>query len=201
MANFDMLAARGAAIFLRYDQAEMIRRFGLQADEEKIYVNFIGERLQLDRAGGAVTGADGRAAGPAATLTVYDMLCRDTPPCGLAGSWRTTNMLPGAGQSNPDDTKLHRGWAQRLERNPEALRRAGAKLGGEPFPIGDAAFVLPVFDWFPVVFQLWCGDEEFPPSMRFLWDANALRYLRYETLYYVMGEVLERLARAMEEPV
>ena len=46
MANFDTLAARGAAIFLRYDQAEMIRRFGLQADEEKIYVNFIGERLQ-----------------------------------------------------------------------------------------------------------------------------------------------------------
>ena len=35
--------------------------------------------------------------------------------------------------------------------------------------------------------------HEFAPRLRFLWDANADRYLRYETMYYAMGLVRERL--------
>ena len=29
--------------------------------------------------------------------------------------------------------------------------------------------------------------------MRFLWDDNALSYLRFETLFYVMGDFLEHI--------
>ena len=49
------------------------------------------------------------------------------------------------------------------------------------------------FDGLPIVIQLWLGDEEFPPSLRFLWDENALMYLRYETMYYAKGLLLQRL--------
>ena len=41
------------------------------------------------------------------------------------------------------------------------------------------------------------GDEEFPPGLRFLWDENALMYIRYETMYYAKGLLLQRLAEKL----
>ena len=191
MANFDVLAQQGAKRFLTFDQEEMCRRYGLCADAETISLSFCGEACRVNRHSGAVAGAVGQPLGPGAMLTIYDMLCSGTAPDALSGTWRTTNMLPGVGQSSPDDTRLNADWAPRLD--VPSLAQACEAMGGTPFPVGEVAYRLPVFDWFPVVFQLWHGDEEFPPSMRFLWDAHALQFLRYETLYYVMDEVLTRL--------
>ena len=57
----------------------------------------------------------------------------------------------------------------------------------------EGAYTLDVFDFFPGCVRFWDADEEFPASLQFLWDANALDFLYYETLWYVMGEVLDRL--------
>ena len=53
---------------------------------------------------------------------------------------------------------------------------------------------MDVFDFFPVCVRFWDADEEFPASLQFFWDAGALDFLYYETLWYVMGELLDRLA-------
>ena len=193
MANFDRLAEQGKPIFLRHDQDAILRRLGLQTGDDKILLRYCGGDYTVDRANGDVTGPGGLPAGPAETLTIFDMLCHTDLPVVLSGEWRTTNTLPGCGQSSPDDVELNSPRIRRFEANLPALRRACEALGGRPFPIGDAAYVLPVFDWFPAVFQFWCGDEEFPSTVRFLWDRNALRYLHYETLYYIMGHVLNCL--------
>ena len=124
MANFDRLADQGRAIFLRYDQKEMLRRFPMESDANRIYVNFCGERLLLDRQTGALQHEDGCPAGPAAMLSVYDMLCRTDDPPGLSGAWRATNQLPGVAQSNPDGDTLQRPYVGCFERDPERLRRA-----------------------------------------------------------------------------
>lgn len=42
--------------------------------------------------------------------------------------------------------------------------------------------------------QFWDEDEDFPASVRFLFDRNALLFMHYETLWYVMG-ALERQIR------
>lgn len=65
------------------------------------------------------------------------------------------------------------------------------------FP-GDAAFVFHVFPFLPLVFQFWESDEEFPPVLKFMWDENVLDYLRFETLYYVMGDFLDALDQAFD---
>jgi hypothetical protein len=46
--------------------------------------------------------------------------------------------------------------------------------------------------------QLWFGDDEFPPNVRLLWDENATMYLRYETMYYAKGLLLEKIKEKME---
>ncbi|MBQ1280719.1 MAG: DUF3786 domain-containing protein [Oscillospiraceae bacterium] len=194
MANFDRLAELGRAHFLRYDQAEMVQRFRLESDTEYIYVNYLGVRWRIDRQTAAVWKADGSAAAPSASLSIYDMLCKASQPKPLSGTWRTTNMLPGTAQSSPNDEALLRPWAERFTQDPERLRGACIAHGGEPFPIGDIAYTFKVFDGFPVVLQFFLGDEEFPSSLRFLWDAHTLSWLRYETLYYIMDDLLRMLA-------
>ena len=42
------------------------------------------------------------------------------------------------------------------------------------------------------------SDEEFPPVLKFMWDENVLDYLRFETLYYVMGDFLDALDQAFD---
>jgi len=197
MANFDILAEKGKPIFLRHDQRAMIRRLGLEADAGRIYVNFCGDRYAICRETADVTGPGGEPAGPAVTLSIFDMLCHTAAPCLLAHEWRTTNTLPGCGQSNPDDAVLNRRLTGRFGGNPEGVDRACAAMGGVRFPVGDIAWELPVFDRLPAVFQFWQGDDEFPSSVRFLWDRNTLQFLHYETTYYIMGHILQKIDRLL----
>ena len=48
-------------------------------------------------------------------------------------------------------------------------------------------------------FQFWAADEDFPAQIGFFWDENVLSRLRYETLYYVMGDFLELLEARIAE--
>ena len=88
-------------------------------------------------------------------------------------------------------------WADLFEANPDSFRRACLALGGTPFPQGDMAYAMELFDGLRVLVQLWFGDEEFPASLRFLWDENALMYLKYETMWYAKGLLLERIKEEM----
>lgn len=45
----------------------------------------------------------------------------------------------------------------------------------------------------PVWVQFWHSDEEFAPRLRYLWDENALQFIRYETMWYAVGLLLERI--------
>ena len=89
-------------------------------------------------------------------------------------------------------------WANWLQDRFADFCQACRSLGAEPFPRGDGAFVFRIFEDLPVVVQLWLGDEEFPPSLRILWDENALMYLRYETMHYAKGLLLQKIRKAME---
>ena len=46
--------------------------------------------------------------------------------------------------------------------------------------------------------QLWFPEEEFPAGLRLLWDENALQYIKYETMYFAKGILLQRLKEIME---
>ena len=89
-------------------------------------------------------------------------------------------------------------WAQRFQDQFSRFCRACEALGGEPFPKGDGAYVFRIFEDLPVVVQLWLGDEEFPPNLRLLWDENSLMYLKYETMHFAKGLLLQKIWKAME---
>ncbi len=66
---------------------------------------------------------------------------------------------------------------------PELLPRAAAPFGGIPYSRGSGTGVLLFFlPRVPLLFQVWPGDEEFPPGGSILFDASANHYLHTEDL-------------------
>ena len=197
--NYEIAKDQARKLFLRWDQPRMIKRCALAADGEYLYLPFLGQPFRIDRATGAAENlAEGREANFEEVLSIYDYLCRELPPPGMTGSRKPVHALRYAGQTSPGASSFHQRYADRFQARKDALKAALARIGS-PFPIGDIACVFPVFDGFDAVFQFWEGDEEFPPSVRFLWDENTPDYLKFETTFYVMGCFLELLERRIAE--
>jgi hypothetical protein len=79
-----------------------------------------------------------------------------------------------------------------------AFRAAAEKMGATELPHGDAGYQFNLIGGYQMQIMVWEGDEEFPPSVRFLWDENTLSYLFFETTYYIMGDFLRRVGENIE---
>lgn len=199
--NYAIQAAQAKARFLTYDQETLIRKLRLSADETHLFLPVLGQLYRIHRLTGDMERQTGSAWVDANThgevLTLLDLLCDSRPDRFVCGRWK--NMAAFGllfHQTLLEGTRDP--WADRFEAQPDRFRRACEALGGIPFPTGDAAYILELFDGLPVVIQLWFGDEEFPASLRFLWDENTLLYIKYETMYYAKGLLLQRLRERME---
>lgn len=198
--NYARALENARKLFLEWDQEAIARRCGLRRDESFLYLSFLGQPYRIQRATGQVENvALERAAGFEESLSIYDYLCRSTPLPRMQGQWCPATGLKYAGQSSPSEVRLYQRHADQFQQKLPLLRRALKSLNFPPFPQGDAACTFPVFDSLSGVFQFWEGDDEFPPSVRFLWCENVLDFLKFETLYYVMGCFFTVLVRRMEE--
>lgn len=54
----------------------------------------------------------------------------------------------------------------------DAFCRALEKLGAKEISAGDAGYEIELFEGFFIRFQIWGGDEEFPPSAQILFSDN-----------------------------
>ena len=197
--NYKIQADQAKQYFLRYDQQKLIRKLRAEADENHIYVKFLCKQYRLNRTTGDIsfrqgdTWRDGNSF--AEVMTLLDLVCDSREDRFLSGRWKDLlafGLMFHRSLLNEQDP-----WAAKFDADPEGLRRACLALGGEKFPQGDVAYAIELFDGLKVVVQLWQSDEEFPASLRFLWDENALMYLKYETMHYAKGLILRRLAEQM----
>ena len=201
MDNYYRALLYARELFMNWDQSRIISRCGLRSDKEYIYMNFLGEPWRIARESGI---AECIAAAPregnfSEALSIYDYFCREEALAPLSGRYCPANSLPHLAQSNPSTGDFHQKSADFLQEHIPALREALAQMGIAPYPKGDAACLFPVFDGFNAVFQFWEADEDFPPSVCFLWDENTRDRLKYETLYYIMGCFLEKLRSRIHE--
>ena len=59
--------------------------------------------------------------------------------------------------------------------------------------------MIPVFGSFSTLLRLWLPDDEFPAQLQFLWDQNALSFVHYETIFYIMIHVINRLEEEISQ--
>ncbi len=198
--NYLVQAAQARKRFLSYDQGRLIRKLKLKYDDTYLYTVMLFQPYRIHRSTGDVERLEKDSWVDANTfaevMTLLDLVCDSREDRFLACRWKNMNafglmfhqnLLEGA--KDP--------WAEKFDKNPEGFRRACLALHGQPIPQGDVAYAIELFDGLCIGVQLWLGDEEFPPSLRFLWDENATMYIRYETMYYARGMLLQLLEENM----
>nr|MBQ8244504.1 DUF3786 domain-containing protein [Oscillospiraceae bacterium] len=198
--NYAIQARQAKDLFLTYDQQKLIHKFRMQHDEMYLYLPMLsqlhrihrttGDMARLTEAGWVDANSHGEV------MTLLDLICDSREDRVTSGRWKNMGsfglLFHRSLLENPRDP-----WADRFEADPEGFRRACLALGGEPFPNGDIAYSMELFDGLRILVQLWFGDEEFPASLRLLWDENALMYIKYETMWFAKGMLLNRIAEYM----
>ena len=198
--NYAITAARVRQLFAEYDQQALARKVGAKLDGEYFYVDFLSERYRIHRLTGDISRFHGDAWVEANSfgevLTLMDLICDSREDRHPTGNWR--NMRDFGHGFHQQLLEQRDPWAERFQEQPEMFAKACEALGGEKYPLGDVACAIPVFGDLRMLIQLWFGDEEFPAQLRYLWDENALQYLKYETMFYAVPLVLKRIQEQME---
>ncbi|HOP85067.1 MAG TPA: DUF3786 domain-containing protein [Syntrophorhabdaceae bacterium] len=80
--------------------------------------------------------------------------------------------------------------------NRDAFLEAGRSLNGFEETYGDASFTLYPLPRVPITFILWEADEEFPPSVRVLFDETINSYLPLEDITVIARLAAMRIIKA-----
>ena len=197
--NYDKMQEQARQLFQSYDPEKLRARLSLPEDPGGIPIRFLGEAYLVRASDGEVVDGRGEKAPFETAMSIYDILCRSEKTPVLSGAWVPTMELHHIMGSNSVHEDLGQESARFFSGRTEALAEACRALGGTPGSRGDLSFRIPVFDFFPVELRFWEADEEFPAQMQFFWDANALDFAHYETLWYMTGALKQRLLRMMDK--
>lgn len=184
--------------FLHYDQQRIIEKLKLQADEKFVYVKLLCKTYRIDRTTGDVERREEAwvdANTHEEVMTLMDLVCDSREDRYLSCRWK--NMLSFGHMFHQNLLEEKNPFAEAIQADPEGFRKACIALGGEPLSQGDIAYAMEVFDGLPIAVQFWEGDEEFPPRVRYMWDENALMYLKYETMYFAVNLLKSRILKMM----
>ena len=196
MSNYDKMLADALQRFTTYDRAILTRRPGVEGGNEALSTCFLGEPVLLNPERGAIT-VGGRPADFGEALSILDWLCDGRLDAKASGNYCTVSSLPGVLVSGSGLTMNGGSLAAKIHENPEKFHAACQRMGGKSVLMGDIGYCLPIFPEVCVCLKFYFGDDEFTPQLTFFWDQNILQFVRYETVYYIAGCLLQRLRRLM----
>ena len=200
--NYLIQAAQAKRHFLSYDQNRLIEKFHLAADQRFLYVNLLCQPYRINRATGDLEKQkngiwlDGNSYEE--VMTLLDLLCDSREDRSISGRWKNMQAFGLMFHRNLLENERNPA-AERFHRDPDSLIRACRRLGGQTITGGDIAYSIELFDGLRIGIQFWHGDEEFAPRLRYLWDENALQYIRYETMYFAISLLLDRIEENSSE--
>ena len=197
--NYLVQVRQAQARFLGYDQQTLIEKLKLQGDNNYIYVKLLCKTYRIARATGLVerleeTWEDANT--HEEVMTLLDLVCDSRPDRHLSGRWKNMQSFGLMFHQNLAEGKNP--FAEAIQANPEGFRRACQALEGEEVGNADIAYAIEVFEGLRICIQFWEGDEEFAPRVRYLWDENALMYLKYETMYFAINLLMKRIRAWMQ---
>lgn len=198
--NYQIQAHQAKQYFLGYDQEVLIRKLGLPADERYLYVDMLCQLHRIDRRTGDIQKQEGEAWAAADShaevMTLLDLVCDSRDDRHISGRWKQMQAFGLMFHQNLLEDRVD-DFARMLENDPQGAVRACKALEGVPMQGGDISYAVELFDGLRVWLQFWVGDEEFPARVRWLWDENALMYLKYETMYFAVGLLRRRIRELM----
>lgn len=194
--NYLIQAQQAKERFLTYDQQKLIEKFNLRFDTQYFYVQLLRKQYRLSRTTGDLQWQDGERWNDGNTyeevMTLLDLLCDSRDDRQLAHRWQNMQSFGMQFHQNLlEDTRDP--FAVKIDDSPAWLHEAAEKLGAERISGGDFGYAFELFDGLKIGILFWHGDDEFAPRVRYLWDANAKQYIRYETMYFAVALLRQRI--------
>lgn len=204
ISNYEITKRRVQKDFLKYDQEKMIQKFSLKADENYLYITFIGHSYRICRKSGYLEWSEDNFVTCVEgdfneALTIYDLLCDSKENCHAANDFINLNSLSTLQSSSKKlGDGLFHGEDKIFDHKEELFGNVCEKLGGIKAGKGDVAYELPLFDFLPCRIQFWNSDDEFDAQLQIFMDKNVLKFIRYETVWYAVSHLMKRLTEEME---
>ena len=199
--NYRLQVEGAKKYFLRYDQQKLIEKLKLDADEAYLYTRMLSRDYRIHRESGAVERLNGdwtETNAHGEVMTLLDLVCDSREDRYPARRWQNMSNFSAVFHRSLMEDQAD-SLALFIQDNQPAFRRACQSLGGEPGPGGDISYAIPFFEELRIAIQFWEGDEEFNPRIRWLWDENALMYLKYETMWFALGMIRSRIREEMKK--
>ena len=196
MNNYEKMQEAARLRFLEYEFEKLCTHPAIVAEERGLTFHFLGQECYVNRETGVIF-IQGRKANFTESLTVYDWLCDRKPDAVAANEFCAINSLPGVLVSGGTLGLNGNAVAPLIAKNLAGFMEICNSMGGRQVPGADLAVVLYPLPDLPMLLKFYEADEEFPASVSLLWDRNILRFLRYETVYYLAGCLLERFRNAL----
>lgn len=197
--NYAIAAVAAQKRFADFDHAAIAQKLGCKTDGEYLYIRMLSKKYRIALKDGKIFSFSCSTWEETANfneiMTLLDLVCDSSVNRRISGKWM--NMSSFGRQFHQTLLEQESSWARFLQANPQKLADACTSLHASPCTPGDAAFAIPLFEDLNVMLQLWYGDDEFPANIRWLWDENALMYLKYETMYYAVNMIRAELEKQM----
>lgn len=202
--NYEFMRDSMQLEFLKYDQQRMIEKFQMDYDGLYLYLCFVGRNYRVSRSSGKVEWSEDDflhhvAANYNEAMSIFDILCYSKEGCHLSGRFSNINQLKGVVQSSYLGNKMFQESAEYFDGKMDLLSKACEGLGGKKEKVGDVSYCLYPFKFLPMMLQFWNSDDEFPASLKIMWDENIMDFVHYETTYFIVSHVLSRLRELMEQ--
>ena len=198
LSNYEIMRNQMRSEFIKYDQTMMIQKYSLKNDSEYLYLDFVLRHYRIDRKNGIAEWSDDCfrnyvEADYNESMTIYDVLCYGKNTSGLSGKYCSLNMLKGTVKSSTPGNNMFQRAADYFNGKVKELE-AVCELMGERVDLkGDVAIKLYPFSFLPVILQYWEADDEFPANLKFMFDENILKYMHYETIFFMTGHLIRRI--------
>jgi len=196
--NYEMIAEAARAIFLKWDQKKMTSRAGIDSDENFIFINYFNEKYSISRTTGEILRESGGPVDHNAIMVIYDVICNSKPDAALSREWLTHENLNPHSNFGSMEKSLFGPAAEGFSGHVDELRAACANLGGFDIKKADAGFMFNAFQFLPVLFQFWEGDDEFAPKVTFHFDRNTLDFVCFESAWYIVSHLIEIIRAEMD---
>ena len=200
--NYAIQAQQARDYFLNYDQAALQRKLNLPMDESYLYAGMLCKQYRISRKTGEIQRREGDSwvwgGSFEETMTLLDLVCDSREDRNLSGRWKNMTSFGLMFHRSLLDTAVDP-IAEELARDPVGFAAACEQLKGQRLHQGDVGYAIELFDGLKIGIQLWLGDDEFPSALKYMWDENALMYIKYETMYFARGLLLRRIRELMKK--
>lgn len=202
-SNYDMQAEKCKLEFIKMDHQKIAEKFNLQSDKNYLYIYFFNQKYRLNKANGNIEKTyDELNYLPAKfneIMTLLDLFTYSKDNLHLSGKWTNVTNLKGVIRtgSKVTHTDLFEPHAKKFSSKINNLIEACEKLNGRKVNMGDVGYIIDIFEFLPITFIFYEEDSEFPAECKILWDENILDYMHYETTFYVVNHLFDRLEELM----